>query len=225
MTLTKYGRREWMLCSLAAAAISAIGIYFAFRASALFWIPVCLAAIFGGWVLWFFRDPTRPIPGDPGLFVSPADGTVTDITPLGPESALGRPGVQIGVFMSVFSVHVNRVPCEGVVKSIQHQEGRFLDARDPSASEKNESATITLAYTHKGQTYPVVFRQIAGLIARRIVTDLQVGQSVQRGEKMGMIKFGSRGELLLPVELAGEIRVQVGQYVHAGSTVLAATEK
>lgn len=225
MTLTKYGRREWMLCSLATAALCALGIYFAFRASALFWIPVVLAAIFWGWVLWFFRDPCRKIPGDPGLFVSPADGTVTDITPLGPESALGRPGVQIGVFMSVFSVHVNRVPCEGVVKSVQHQEGRFLDARDPAASEKNESATITLAYTHHGQTYPVVFRQIAGLVARRIVTDLQAGQSVQRGEKMGMIKFGSRGELLLPAELAGEIRVQVGQYVHAGSTILAATEK
>ena len=146
---------------------------------------------------------------------------MSDITQVGPESELGRPGVQIGVFMSVFSVHVNRSPCDGAVEFVTHRAGAFLDARDPAASCRNESTTIALCYQSDGQAYRVVMRQVAGLIARRIVTDLAKGTNVSRGQRVGMIKFGSRCELLLPAELADRVLVRVGQKVRAGSTVLA----
>jgi len=180
-----------------------------------------LALIVWGWVLWFFRDPTRTTPTGDGLFISPADGIVADITPLGPESKLAKNGVQIGIFMNVFNVHVNRIPCDGQIEEITYQKGAFLDVRDPNASERNESATIRMTHTHKGQKYTVIVRQIAGLVARRIVTALEKGQTVTRGQRMGMIKFGSRLELLLPQELAGEICVSISAPVLAGETILA----
>jgi phosphatidylserine decarboxylase len=129
--------------------------------------------------------------------------------------------VRIGVFMSVFSVHVNRCPCDGEVVSVRHNNGGYLDARDLRASEFNESVTVRLTHRIDGKEYPIVFRQIAGLVARRIVCHLQPGQSVQRGARMGMIKFGSRGELLLPEALAAEVLVRPGEKVNAGLSVLA----
>ena len=174
------------------------------------------------WVLWFFRDPPRDTPHSPGLFVSPADGTVSDITPVGPQCELGRSGLRLGVFMSIFDVHVNRSPCQGRVQAVEHRDGAFLDARDPSASDRNEAATIRMTYPWAGREYPIVVRQVAGLIARRIVTDLAEGQSLARGDRIGMIKFGSRLELLVPQELVGEVRAKVGQRVRAGETVLVA---
>ncbi|RPI61387.1 MAG: phosphatidylserine decarboxylase family protein [Planctomycetaceae bacterium] len=217
--LTKYSVREVTLSTLAMLVFSAAG---------LLWLPPWAAAIIvaimlavWGWVLWFFRDPDRPTPTEPGAIISPADGTVTDITPLGAGSMLGRDGVQIGIFMSVFSVHVNRSPVDGVIDHVDHVNGAFLDARDPAASQRNEAATIYMHYTHNGQTWPIVFRQIAGLIARRIITDITSGQAVKRGERIGMIKFGSRMEVLVPVELVGEVCVKIGQKVQAGLTVLA----
>jgi phosphatidylserine decarboxylase len=172
------------------------------------------------WVLWFFRDPERNTPQDPGLFIAPADGRIADVTNIGPESELGRDGVSIGIFMNIFNVHLSRCPVDGVVESIEHRPGLFLDVRDPHASERNESTTIRLKYQHQGTEYPVVFRQIAGLVARRIVTDLTEGQSVTRGQRIGMIKFGSRLELLVPAELATTICVDIGQISRGAETVL-----
>lgn len=218
--LTKYGRRElilatvilWALAAGLGALAAMVSPWFACGA----WLPV----VVWGWVLWFFRDPERPSPQDADLFISPADGVVADITPIGPDSELGREGTKIGVFMNVFSVHVNRAPCDGVVTGIEHKEGKFLDVRDPIAYEQNESTTIRLAHTRDGQEYPVVFRQIAGLVARRIVTDLAEGQQLVQGERIGMIKFGSRLELFVPKELVGQVRVELGQQARAGLTVL-----
>lgn len=180
-----------------------------------------LPIIFFGWVLWFFRDPNRATPTEAGLFISPADGTVADITPLGPDSKLGRDGVQIGIFMSVFSVHVNRMPCDSTVKKVTHQPGTFMDVRDPASYEKNESATVEIAYEHEGEVYPILVRQVAGLVARRIVTPVEPGEKIKRGQRFGMIKFGSRLEVYLPKELAGEICVELGQKAKAGLTILA----
>jgi len=209
-----------MCGSLALAATA--GIYFlASRCGETWWLIEILPIIFFGWVLWFFRDPNRRTPTEPGLFISPADGRIADITPIGPDGRLGRPGVEIGVFMNVFSVHVNRMPCSAVIENIVHVPGTFMDVRDPQSYEKNESATLTLSYNHNGMTYPVIVRQIAGLVARRIVTAVRPGQRLERGERFGMIKFGSRLELYLPQELAAEICVAVGQKVSAGETVLA----
>jgi phosphatidylserine decarboxylase len=173
------------------------------------------------WVLWFFRDPERQAPDAQGLFISPADGTVTDIDAIGPDSPLGVEGIRIGVFMSVFSVHVNRIPFDGEVVEVRHTGGAFYDARDLRASELNEAVTVVLKCRHDGREFPVAFRQIAGLVARRIICHLKPGQQVRRGQRFGMIKFGSRGELLLPKELSARPMVRLGQKVCAGRSVLA----
>lgn len=214
MRLTSYGWRELALSTLAAGILSV-------TAYLVLW-PLMLVPL-AGWlsIVWFFRDPERISPRGGNVFVSPADGRVTDITPVGPDSSLGQAGIRIGIFMSVLNVHVNRSPCDGIVIGIIHRPGAFLDARDPMAGERNESATIALAVQAGGQDYPVVMRQIAGLIARRIVTDLRGKQSVVCGQRIGMIKFGSRVEVLVPNQLVAEIKVSIGQKVYAGATVLA----
>ena len=220
--LTHYGRRELFLATLAYAAVAALGTYLGRNYSPWFLAIGFIAGVVWVWVLAFFRDPDRNTPQEPGLFISPADGRVADITPLGPDSALGRDGVQVGVFMNVMNVHVNRAPCDGRVETVIHRRGTFMDVRGAEAVLSNEAATITMTHTHQGRPHTVIVRQIAGLVARRIVTDLQIGQQVRRGQRIGMIKFGSRLELLVPAELLGEVRVKVGQRVRAGQTVLVA---
>ncbi len=221
-TLTKYGRREWIACLvIAVILLDIIGV--------LAWVYTpWLAAAAGpvlvvlGWAIWFFRDPQRDAPDEPGVFVSSADGVVADITPVGPDEALGASGTRIGVFMSIFNVHVNRAPCDGQVVSIEHHPGVFLDVRKPEAAFRNESTNIRFAVTQGGKQHTVLVRQIAGLVARRIVTDLSPDQKVRCGQRLGMIKFGSRLELWLPRELVGDVRVSVGDPAVAGVTVLAA---
>lgn len=221
ITLTKYGRREWlggiMILDLPITACVVLGVLV--NPWWLAGLGPLLAVL--GWLLWFFRDPQRTPPEGEHLLVSPADGVVSDITPVGPDSELGRRGVRIGIFMNVFNVHVNRSPCEGVVESVTHHDGAFLDVRRPDAWERNEAATIAMQF--RGRR--VLVRQIAGLIARRIVTDLAPGQTLARGQRIGMIKFGSRLELWLPDELRPQVCVQVGQKAQAGTTVLAAVRK
>ncbi len=224
MRLTPLGKREIILATLLCWGASALIAFAAMKVNIFFLAAVDLPLLVWIWVLYFFRDPERVAPTEPGLFISPADGRVADITPLGPQSALKRDGLQIGVFMNVFNVHVNRMPCEALVKKVTHLPGAFMDVRNPVAAEKNESVTIELAVTHNGVEYPVIVRQIAGLVARRIVTCCQPGETYTPGQRFGMIKFGSRLELLLPLELAGEVRVEIGQKVLAGETVLAAVK-
>ena len=223
--ITKYGLREVVVLTIVLLGVCAVAAWLAVMLCLVFGLISLIAIIVWVWVLWFFRDPARETPTDEGLFISPADGIVADITPLGPESKLAENGVQIGIFMNIFNVHVNRIPCDGQIEDIAYQKGAFLDVRDPNASERNESATIRMTHTYKGKKYTVIFRQIAGLVARRIVTALEKGQTVTRGQRMGMIKFGSRLELLLPQELAGEICVSLAQQVRAGETILAKCEQ
>ena len=197
-------------------ALVCMGIF----VSWIFWLLAVIPAVVLMWVFWFFRDPERSAPPGEHLFVSPADGLVSDITNVGQNSPLGCDGIKIGVFMNVFNVHVNRCPAAARVQRIEHLDGLFLDARNPLAAEKNESTTIYLTHSRGGRDYPIVVRQIAGLIARRIVTDLQEGESIQRSRRIGMIKFGSRLELLVPDELVNRICVRVGEKVFAGQSVL-----
>jgi len=222
--VTKHGRREVLLATLGEVGLSAIIAWTAVRVSPWVLLGLAFPLAAWAWLVWFFRDPERQVPDGDGLFLSPADGRVTDITQIGTAGALGRDGVQVGVFMNIFDVHVNRAPCSGRIERIERNPGRFLDARDPAARLKNESVTITMTHTRAGRDYPIIVRQIAGLIARRIVTDLRTDQQVRPGQRIGMIKFGSRVELLVPRELAGVVRVTVGQRVKAGSTVLLAVE-
>ena len=175
-------------------------------------LPLLLAAFF----LWFFRDPHRAIPAGNGVIVSPGDGLVTETasisTPEGPRQ-------RISIFLSVFNVHVNRAPISGTVSSVHYQKGQYLNAMNPASAERNEQSAVTLRGTGADAGLEVTFKQIAGLLARRIVCRCTEGQQVERGERVGLIKFGSRVDVLLPA--SAELRVKVGDRVKGGATVLA----
>jgi phosphatidylserine decarboxylase len=170
--------------------------------------PILLAAFF----LWFFRDPRRVVPSAPGAVVSPADGVVTSVERISTPSG---DRVRLSVFLSVFDVHVNRSPIAGAIREIRYQKGLFLNAMNPDSADKNEQNTVVVA----GDGFEVAFKQIAGLLARRIVFDKRVGDRVERGERVGLIKFGSRVDVLLPGD--AEVGVKKGDRVKGGSSVLA----
>jgi phosphatidylserine decarboxylase len=172
--------------------------------------PVLLAAFF----LWFFRDPRRTVPGGKGLVVSPGDGLVTEAvtiaTPDGPRQ-------RISIFLSVFDVHVNRSPIGGVLTGVSYRKGQYLNAMNPASADRNEQNVVTV----RGESgVEVTFKQIAGLLARRIVFNHRQGETVERGQRVGLIKFGSRVDVLLPADAL--LRVKVGERVKGGSSVLAA---
>jgi len=171
-------------------------------------IPVLLALFF----LWFFRDPERTIPGTPGAIVSPADGKVTDVSLVTENNREQR---RISIFLSVFDVHVNRSPISGMVSEVRYQRGKFLNAMNPASADQNEQNVVYVA--GEGQT--IVFKQIAGLLARRIVFNHKVGDQLKRGQRIGLIKFGSRVDVLL--DAAASIEVKVGERVRGGASVLA----
>jgi len=171
-------------------------------------VPVLLALFF----LWFFRDPSRKVPDGPGMIVSPADGKV-DLAEWVETPEGGR--LRVTIFLNVFNVHVNRVPVGGTVEVMEFRKGQFLNAMRPDSAVHNEQTLITI---NTGD-YSVSFKQIAGLLARRIVCNLKVGDRVERGQRMGLIKFGSRTDVLMPAE--ARLLVKKGQNVVGGKTVLA----
>lgn len=178
-------------------------------ASPLWALPALLLAAF---FLWFFRDPERTVPAAPHLLVSPADGKVTNICRTTFE---GVSYLHISIFLNVFDVHVNRSPIAGIIRRVSYQKGKFLNAMNPISADQNEQNIV--AVEGDGQT--VIFKQIAGLLARRIVFNQSVGDVVERGQRIGLIKFGSRVDVLFATS-AG-IRVKVGDRVKGGSSVLA----
>jgi phosphatidylserine decarboxylase len=172
-------------------------------------IPLLLAAFF----LWFFRDPERAIPDIPGAMVSCADGKVTDVSTV---QQGGQPLTRISIFLNVFNVHVNRAPVSGVITNLEYKRGKFQNAMGAESAERNEQNICTLRCDN-GQV--VVFKQIAGLLARRIVFFYKVGDRVERGQRVGLIKFGSRCDVILPA--GAQVAVKVGDNVAGGSTILA----
>jgi phosphatidylserine decarboxylase len=175
---------------------------------ALVVLPILLAAFF----LWFFRDPNRVIPQAPGQIVSPGDGLVTEAEWI--ETTSGS-RLRLSIFLNVFDVHVNRSPVSGTVKVVEFRPGEFLNAMKPESVLHNEQTLVVI----DAGDYDVSFKQIAGLLARRIVCNVKVGDRVERGQRVGLIKFGSRVDVLLPAE--AELRVKTGMRVRGGSTVLA----
>jgi phosphatidylserine decarboxylase len=171
-------------------------------------VPLLLAVFF----LWFFRDPRREVPSEPGLIVSPADGKVTDISP---TQLNGKPCTRISVFLNVFDVHVNRSPISGVIKEVVYQRGKFGNAMDAGSADANEQNIVTM----EGEGMTLVFKQIAGLLARRIVFNHKAGDVLARGQRVGLIKFGSRTDVIVPA--ASQLSVKVGDRVTGASTVLA----
>ena len=163
----------------------------------------------------FFRDPDRVSPIDPNLIVAPADGSVRDIVELDESEVFKAKTRRVGIFLSIFDVHTNRAPIDGRIVYRQHREGLCLDARRADCSEKNES--MTWAFENPRAT--IVVRQLTGAIARRIVAWAEIGDELKKGERFGMIRFGSRTELYLP--LNAELLVKTGDHVLGGSTIIA----
>lgn len=170
--------------------------------------PVLLAAFF----LWFFRDPERAIPTGSGLIVSPADGLVTETVTI---STPDGPRKRISIFLSVFDVHVNRAPIGGELREVRYYKGQYMNAMNPACAECNERNVVTM----RGEGIEITFKQIAGLLARRIVFPLKEGDRVKRGQRVGLIKFGSRTDVIFPAE--AEFKVKVGQRVKGGASVIA----
>jgi phosphatidylserine decarboxylase len=177
--------------------------------SAAFAIPALILAAF---FLWFFRDPERAIPGEAGAVVSPGDGKVTDVSPV---NSRGVRQTRISIFLSVFDVHVNRSPIAGVIRDVRYQKGKFVNAMNAASADQNEQNIVTV----EGEGQTVVFKQIAGLLARRIVFNPKIGDHVERGERVGLIKFGSRVDVLL--DPSARLQVKVGDRVKGGASVLA----
>ncbi len=171
-------------------------------------VPLLLAIFF----LWFFRDPERAVPDLAGAVVSPADGKVTDVSYITVD---GDQQTRISIFLSVFDVHVNRSPIAGIVRDVRYQRGKFLNAMNPASAEENEQNIVRV----EGDGQTVVFKQIAGLLARRIVFHPKIGDRLDRGQRVGLIKFGSRTDVLL--DSTASLQVKVGDRVRGGASILA----
>ena len=187
------------------AAAVALGVFLSWPWAVL---PACLALFF----LWFFRDPRRAVPAVTGAIVSPGDGKVTDV---GTVEVNGQPRTRVSIFLSVFDVHVNRSPIAGTVRHVEYRRGGFRNAMGAASAESNEQNIVTV----EGEGQTVIFKQIAGLLARRIVFRKQVGDVLARGERVGMIKFGSRVDVLFDPACA--VRVKVGDRVRGGADIIA----
>jgi phosphatidylserine decarboxylase len=169
----------------------------------------CMLALF---FLWFFRDPERSIPNAPGAVVSPADGKITDVSSVTVE---GEKRTRISIFLNVFDVHVNRSPIAGVVREVRYRRGKFLNAMNEASAEQNEQNMVRV----EGDGQTVVFKQIAGLLARRIVFHPKVGDRLERGQRVGLIKFGSRTDVV--INSMAKVQVKIGDRVRGGASVLA----
>jgi phosphatidylserine decarboxylase len=181
------------------------------------WLAIVPAAMLG-LLVYFFRDPKRTIPDGPNLIVSPADGTVTDVTPLPEYEFIGRPAVRVGIFLSVLNVHINRAPSTGRVLDTHYKRGEFVNAQRPDCADRNESNWIGFEDPANPQRR-FALRQVSGMLARKIVCTLGPGSTIHRGEKFGMIKLGSRTEVILPADSV-MIHVRPGDKVHAGSDII-----
>ncbi len=225
MKFTEYARKELKIAWVTAFAAVLAGLLVARFWEASVGLTISLLS-FVAWIAYilFFRDPDRTVPEDPNLFLSPADGVVKDIelvTAL-PENAHFGDGnaLRIGIFLSVFDVHINRAPFDMEVVSANHKDGKYHDARNPEAIDENESLALYGTVAIDGENYPVVVKQISGAIAKRIVCEAAPGDRLLKGQKYGMIKFGSRTELYVPAKPEFVLLAKIGDRVYAGLTPL-----
>ena len=219
LPLARAGMREMVLLTIVFGGGAALAAAGALADWPWMWpVAAVLAAVWLGG-LAFFRDPERTVPSGSDLLVAPADGLVVETVSLDHQDDIGGPARRISIFLSVFDVHINRSPCAGTVRSVQYRSGRFLDARNPDSGKLNEvNAVVIDAADGSGL---VVVRQIAGLIARRIVCDVKPGDVLGAGQRIGLIKFGSRTELVVPAGSPWTAAVKVGDRARGGVTVMA----
>ena len=208
--------REGLLFIAIAAVIAAGGFAFAInRRSWGLWLAAFVLVLLALWVAYFFRDPERTGERGPSLVVSPADGKLIMITEVDEPTFVQGRATRLSIFMNVFNVHVNRYPVDGVVRYVHYNKGKFLNAAAEKSSLENEQMSVGI----DNGRHRILVRQIAGLIARRIVTYSKVGETVKQGDRMGIIRFGSRVDVFLPVN--SKLRAKVGDITAAGVTVLA----
>ena len=208
--------REGLLFIAIAAAVAAGGFAFAIsRRSWALWLAAFVLLLLALWVAYFFRDPERTGQRGPSLVVSPADGKLIMISEVDEPSFVQGRAIRLSIFMNVFNVHVNRYPVDGVVKHIHYNKGKFLNAASDKSSLENEQMSVGV---DTGR-YRILVRQIAGLIARRIVTYSKLGQQVKQGDRMGIIRFGSRVDVFVPVD--SKILGKLGDVTTAGVSILA----
>jgi phosphatidylserine decarboxylase len=222
--LTRYGLPQVAVFPAIIIAIMAFCWFVALRTCCgrictAVWVLESLLLALLLWVLFFFRDPEREVPKGTNLLISPADGTVTDVDILDKYEYIDGRVMRVGIFLSVFNVHINRAPCAAVVEGTKYKEGRFKDARDHDSSRVNESNDVTMMRVDEPKDRLVV-RQISGEIARHIVCAAKNGDTLAAGERFGMIKFGSRTELYLPARANAKCLVKPGDKVRAGQDVL-----
>jgi len=206
MRLQTLAEARWILAILFFLAL--VSCFFNAWLSLFFFVLIL-------YTLFFFRDPDRNIPADRNAVLAAADGTVTDISEVEESEVLKTRMRRVGIFLSIFDVHTNRAPIEGRITYRQHHEGLCLDARSQDCSEKNEAMTWGI----ENPRVTVVVRQLTGAIARRIVAWAEVGDQLAKGERFGMIRFGSRTEVYLP--LTASVLVKAGEHVAGGSTIIA----
>lgn len=187
----------------------------------LMWILGLLAVtcfVFTVLIVWFFRNPNRSVPAGSNLVVAPADGTISDIEEIAHDDYIGGPALKVGIFLSIFNVHINRSPVACRVIGLKYQPGKYLNALRPESARENEQVAVLIQAD--GTNRPMIVRQITGAIARRIVCWVKPGDTLAAGEQFGMIKLGSRTEILVPQESGIEVMVRKGDKIKAGSTVL-----
>lgn len=222
MRITSYGAKEFVICAVTFLLCFAVCLILVFQSgSNLFFLPICLLTVVFGWVVWFFRDPSRVIPVSPGLIISPADGIITHLDEADEPDFIGGKSPRCSIFLSIFDPHINRAPVSGRIEFLQFRPGSFHDARSEDSLTKNENQDVGLVPNEAGFPSKVLVRQSSGAIARRIVCQGKVGQDLTRGEQYGMIKFGSRTTLFIAPDTRIEWRVKIGDRVKAGETVLA----
>jgi len=212
--LSGYAKSEW-------STILVIGVMLAATLLVVGWWPLAIiVVVLAAMLLAFFRDPHRRTPTQRGVMTAPADGRISSIHRVEHFEAFDGPAVCVRIFLSVLDVHVNRSPCHGIVDQITHKPGDHLNALNPDSAQVNESITIVLL--HPIRRHPIAaVRQIAGILARTIVCAARQDMVLQRGQRYGVIKFGSTTELYIPDTLTPRIAVEQGQYVYGGLTVLA----
>jgi phosphatidylserine decarboxylase len=219
--LTKYGLPQVVVYP--AVVFAAMVIFPPVTAAFLpEWVVITIETVLAGvliWALMFFRDPERRCPADINLLLAPADGHVTEIETIEETSFIGGPALRIGIFLSIFDTHINRAPCNVRIEKITYKKGKYLNAMNPQSGRLNESNELDLIRTDSPKDKLIV-RQVSGAIARRIVCDTAEGKELAGGQRFGMIKFGSRTELYLPVRKNAKCLVQIGDKVKAGLTPL-----
>ena len=219
--ITKYGMPQAVICPVLILvfmlAVLAAGVrYFPTHVTVVIELLSSIVLI---WAISFFRDPKRIPPDDKSLLLAPADGKITAIDIIEKDKFIDSPAIRISIFLSIFNTHINRAPAKVTVENIQYKKGKYKNALNPESAKVNESNTIWMTRTDEPKDKLIV-RQISGAIARRIVCRAKNGQKLNTGEKFGMIKFGSRTDLYLPINDYAKCTVKVGDKVKAGLTPL-----